>query len=119
MNDVLLTPIRLNELEALIENSVKRALKKSDSSQIDGQTIENPLNMDDLQKLTGYSRQTLYGYCQKSSIPHHKKNGRLFFFKSEIIDWIKQGRQKMLNDIVASADDCLSDRRKHSNLKKG
>ncbi len=34
MNDVLLTPIRLNELELLIQNSVERAMKACDPKQI-------------------------------------------------------------------------------------
>lgn len=118
MKDVLLTPIRLNELEVLIENSVNRALIKSGSTQTDGEEIENPLNMGGVEELTGYSRQTLYGYCQKSSIPHHKKNGRLFFFKSEIIDWIKEGKQMTVNEIDEAADELLSDQRNGSKLSK-
>jgi predicted DNA-binding transcriptional regulator AlpA len=119
MNDILLTPIRLNELEILIESSVLRAVKKSEALTYDGQTVENPLNIDELEKLTGYSKPTLYGYCQKNTIPYHKKNGRLFFFKSEIILWIKEGKQSTLKDIEAEADACLSNKKTSLTNKKG
>lgn len=118
MNDVLLTPIRINEFEVLIENSVKRALSKNGSLQPNLEVVETPLNMDNLEKLTGYSKQTLYGYCQKSSIPHHKKNGRLFFFKSEIIDWIKDGKQKTLAEVDEAADQLLSSKKSKSKSSK-
>ncbi|MBU2921491.1 helix-turn-helix domain-containing protein [Winogradskyella psychrotolerans] len=72
------------------------------------QTENNtPLNINDVANLTGYTKPTIYSYCQKNEIPYHKKNGRLFFFKPEIIDWIKQGKQKTILDIEEEADSCL------------
>jgi hypothetical protein len=40
MTDVLFTPIRLNELEALIQNSVERAMKAHEFKQVE--TTEQP-----------------------------------------------------------------------------
>ncbi|MGJ8666715.1 MAG: helix-turn-helix domain-containing protein [Patiriisocius sp.] len=77
-----------------------------------------PKTIDEIVKLTGYTKPTLYGYCQKKTIPHHKKNGRLFFFESEIIDWIKQGKQKILLEIEADANALLSNKRKASENEK-
>ena len=73
---------------------------------------DNPLSIDDIALLTGYTKPTLYGYCQKNLIPYHKKNGRLFFFKSEIIDWIKQGKRKSLSEIEDETDKYLSNNKK-------
>ncbi|MFV0573129.1 MAG: helix-turn-helix domain-containing protein [Xanthomarina gelatinilytica] len=72
---------------------------------------DNPLNIDEIATLTGYTKPTLYGYCQKNEMPHHKKNGRLFFFKSEIIDWIKTGKQKTLKELEADAEAYLTYRK--------
>jgi excisionase family DNA binding protein len=71
---------------------------------------DNPLNIDEIAKLTGYTKPTIYAYCQNNAIPYHKKNGRLFFFKSEIIDWIKTGKQKTLKELEADADVYLSNK---------
>lgn len=73
---------------------------------------DDPKNIDDIAKLTGYTKPTLYGFCQKNEIPYHKKNGRLFFFKSEIIAWIKQGKQKTVDEVEADADAYFSQKRK-------
>jgi predicted DNA-binding transcriptional regulator AlpA len=90
----------LRELKALIE-------KAESKSQTD-----DPQTIDEIVKLSGYTKPTLYGYCQKNTIPHHKKNGRLFFFKSEIIDWIKQGKQKTIIEVEADVDTLLSNNSK-------
>ena len=63
-------------------------------------------------KLIGKTVPTLYGYCQRNEIPYHKNGNRLIFFKSEIINWIKQGRQKTLTEIEAEADAYFSNKNK-------
>jgi excisionase family DNA binding protein len=74
--------------------------------------LEDPLNIDEVAKLTGYSKPTIYLYCQNKTISFHKKNGRLFFFKSEIIEWIKTGKQKTLKELEAEADSYLSSKKR-------
>ncbi len=73
---------------------------------------KDPKNIDDIAKLTGYTKKTLYGYCQKNTIPHYKKNGRLFFFKSEIVAWIQLGKQKTINEIESENDEFLASKKK-------
>ena len=91
----------LKELKALLLNKAENQSK-----------TDNPLTIDEVVKLTRYTKPTIYGYCQKNEIPHHKKNGRLFFFTSEIIDWIKEGKQKTITEIEADADAFLSNKKK-------
>ena len=73
---------------------------------------DDPKSIDYMVELTGFAKPTLYGLCRKNEMPYHKRNGRLFFFKSEIIEWIKQGRQKTNLEIDADADTLLSNKRK-------
>lgn len=91
----------VNEMKALLLNKAESQPEP-----------DNPLNIDEVAILTGYTKPTIYGYCQKNQVPHHKKNGRLFFFKSEIIDWIKTGKQKTLKELEADADTYLSNKNK-------
>lgn len=86
-----------------------KALSEKGSLQIE---TDDPKSIDDIEIMTGFAKPTIYGYCRKKIIPHHKINGRLFFFKSEIIEWIKQGRQKTNPEIDADADTLLSNKRK-------
>lgn len=78
----------------------------------------NPLGIKDVAKLTSLTVPTLYGYCQRNEIPYQKKGNRLYFFKSEIIDWIKTGKQKTLKELNAEADEILCNKNKGMNYGK-
>lgn len=65
---------------------------------------DNPLAIKEVAALTGLSVPTLYGYCQRNEIPYHKKGNRLYFFKSQIIEWIKAGKQKTILEIEEEAN---------------
>ena len=91
----------VRELKALIIN---KAESPTDN--------DNPLNIKAVSKLTGLSTPTLYGYVQRNEIPYHKKTSRFYFFKTEIIDWIKTGKQKTLKELEAETDEYLSNKNK-------
>lgn len=74
--------------------------------------IETPIQLDAVVPLTGLTKPTLYGYVQRNEIPYHKKGNRLYFFKSEIIDWIKTGKQKTLKELEADAEAYVSNKNK-------
>jgi predicted DNA-binding transcriptional regulator AlpA len=90
-----------NELKALI-------LKQAENRQ----EIETPLGIKDVSKLIGKTIPTLYGYCQRNEIPYSKNGNRLIFWKSEIIEWLKKGKQKTIQEIEAEVDANLSNKNK-------
>lgn len=99
---------RLCNIENLILDLKHPTMQKSSLSQED----EDPKNIDEIVQLTGYKKKTLYGYCQNNTIPHHKKNGTLFFFKVEIIEWIQSGKQKTINEIESENDEFFASKNK-------
>jgi excisionase family DNA binding protein len=74
--------------------------------------IETPINIKDVSKLTELSVPTLYSYVQRNEIPYYKKGNRLKFFKSEIIDWIRTGKQKTIKELEADAVTYLANKNK-------
>jgi predicted DNA-binding transcriptional regulator AlpA len=68
------------------------------------QPEDDILDISKVVLLTGFSKPTIYGYCQKKEIPHYKKGGKTFFFKSEIIQWLKEDKQKTLKELTNDAD---------------
>mgnify|MGYP001019667427 CR=1 FL=1 len=82
-------------------------LNKSEPQSI----IESPIQLSEIVSITGLTKPTLYGYVQRNEIPYHKKGNRLYFFKTEIIDWIKTGKQKTLKELDAEADEYLSNKK--------
>jgi excisionase family DNA binding protein len=76
---------------------------------------DNPITIKDVAKLTGLTVPTLYSYCQRNEIPYNKKGNRLYFFKSNILEWIRTGKQKTLKELQADADAYLSNKKKGLN----
>ncbi|MFN3761268.1 MAG: helix-turn-helix domain-containing protein [Algoriphagus aquaeductus] len=109
MNDVLLTPIRLNELEQLIENSVERAMKAFGSKQAEAstQSSEKPLSISEAADFLNLSVPTLYSKVSRGQLPVMKRGKRLYFSLPELSDYLKAGRKKSNEEIAAEADQYL------------
>jgi predicted DNA-binding transcriptional regulator AlpA len=90
-----------SELKALLLNKLEHQPQ-----------TENPLGIEDVSKLIGKTVPTIYGYCQRNEIPYYKNGNRLIFWKSEIIQWLKQGKVKTIQEIEANADAFLSNHKK-------
>lgn len=104
MQAVTITQITPPELETLIENSIKKVLR--------AQQNEQPTETDrwfNLNDLCIYhpekpSKPTVYGWVHNNLIPVHKGGKKLRFLKSEIDNWIKQGRKKTIQETASEAE---------------
>jgi excisionase family DNA binding protein len=61
------------------------------------------LTIDELAKLISLTKGSIYGLVHKNDIPYHKK-GKLYFLKSEILDWIKSGKRETKSSLHEKAD---------------
>jgi excisionase family DNA binding protein len=68
------------------------------------------LTIEETSEFLHVKKQTLYSYVSKGLIPHHKKAGRNYFFKNELIDWIKSGNKRAF-DVEAEAKKIISKRK--------
>ncbi len=71
----------------------------------------------DLSQLCDYhpdkpARQTVYGWISTGIIPHHKSGKKLRFLKSEIDEWLLNGRKKTTSEVSGEADAYLSTHKK-------
>ena len=64
------------------------------------------LNLNDLCKYhpDHSAKPTVYAWIGQRSIPYHKKGKKLMFLKSEIDNWLKEGRRKTAAEIQAEAE---------------
>ena len=107
MQAVTITQITPPELETLIENSIKKVLST--------QQTEQPTETDrwfDLNELCQYhpdkpTKPTVYGWVNAGTIPVHKGGKKLRVLKSEIDNWLKQGRKKTLAETASEAETYL------------
>ena len=102
MNDILLTPIRLDELETLIQNSVRKVLNENPSSSSQDPS-DQLLTIQETAELLHLSVPTVYGLVHRKIVPVCKKGKRLYFPKKELIEWIKSGRKKTEAELTDEA----------------
>lgn len=62
---------------------------------------KKPIKVKDVCDLTGYAESTIRCKVSNREIPFHKKGARVYFFEDEILNWIKEGRQKTKSEIEA------------------
>ncbi len=88
--------ITVKDLKSLGKEIVAEALKLHN---IPKSEVELPIGTEECCELIGCSKPTLYKNTSLNLIPHHKRGQKLIFFRSEIIKWIKQGRQSTIEEI--------------------
>ena len=59
---------------------------QSGGSQQDPHAI---LTFDEAVAFTGYSKSAIHSATSKDTIPHFKRGNKLFFFKDELVEWLK------------------------------
>lgn len=91
----------LKELKALL-------LNKADNNP----EADTPIGIKEASKFIGKTVTTVYGYCQRNEIPYNKVGNKLLFFKSELIEFIKQGKVKTLKELEADVELYLSNKNK-------
>lgn len=50
------------------------------------------MNIEQCAKFIHKETNTVYQYVSKKQIPFKKKNGSLYFLRSEILEWISNGK---------------------------
>jgi excisionase family DNA binding protein len=71
------------------------------------------LNLNDLCKYhpDHPAKPTVYAWIGQRSIPYHKKGKKLMFLKSEIDNWLKEGRRKTAAEIQAEAEQFVTSKK--------
>lgn len=73
--------------------------------------VDELLTIQQAAELLSLSVPTLYGYVHRQEIPNHKNKKRLYFMRAELMEWVKNGRRKTVEEINASAEILLKKRK--------
>jgi len=76
------------------------------------QTIEHPLPIEAAAEFLNLSKPTIYSKVSRGELPYSKRGKRLYFFKSELLAYLKQGHQKTNSEIEAEAHTYLRTNKK-------
>ena len=92
-------PLMMNKIHDKLEYLEKLIERIS----VTGENKDELLNVEEASKLLNLSIPTIYSKVCKKEIPVNKKGKRIYFYRHELMNWIKSGRVKtyteMKNDI--------------------
>lgn len=100
-----------NAVTGLLEklNTIEHLLRQGTSQP---QQVDELLTISEAAKFLNLSVPTLYGKVSRKEIPVNKQGKRLYFYKSELADWIKAGRKKTAVEIRQEAEQYVGLRRR-------
>lgn len=73
--------------------------------------IPEIFGLDTCCELTGYSKPTIYSKTSKNEIPHFKRDSKLLFRKSDIIEWMTSNPIETKEEFCRNIDNALIKRR--------
>jgi len=104
-DNLVLISLSRDDFQSIVIDSVNSCLKYNTAQHEESK--EELLILPGVSTLLNLADSTIYGLVHRGEIPHHKKGGRLYFLRSELLDWIKSGRRKTLAEIEAEPEQYL------------
>jgi excisionase family DNA binding protein len=96
----------IQKISDQVTDNIMKAIKPSVP-----QNEDRFLTIEETSKMIDLAKPSIYGLVHKNKIPFHKKSKRLYFLKSEILDWIKSGKQETTSELENRANEYLSKNR--------
>jgi excisionase family DNA binding protein len=93
-----------------ISTKIEQRLNLPNNSTSSGndKTEDVILNINELSKLIGLTKPTLYGHVHRKTIPFIKKGKMLRFSKNDILDWLQDGKSQSASTLEAKVNDYLA-----------
>lgn len=95
-NDIPVLLARIDDKLGIIAAWIQNGASRQDPHAI--------LTIDEAVAFTGYSKSAIHSATSKGTIPHFKRGNKLFFFKDELVEWLKsdnrpkRGKRFLIND---------------------
>jgi excisionase family DNA binding protein len=88
--------------------SLEQALQKQNERP--DAPVDGWMNIDELKEYLPDkpAKPTIYGWVSQRLIPHHKGGKKLRFRKSEIDNWLSEGKRQSAGEIEAAAQEYLT-----------
>ncbi|WP_291099357.1 MULTISPECIES: helix-turn-helix domain-containing protein [unclassified Flavobacterium] len=95
-----------NPFEIILEklNSIEKAIEKLNAVSNDEQEF---MNLEQVSSFIGLAKPSVYGLIHERKIPYFKTGKRLYFKKSDIVNWITSTRVKTKQEIEQMANEYI------------
>lgn len=101
MSISFLTNFNESEFKAFLKEAIREILLEKE--QVNNNAIPEILNIHQVSQLLDLKVSTIYEKTSLKLIPHFKKGGKLLFMRSDIQNWIKEGKVKTTNELEEEA----------------
>jgi len=95
----------LPELTEVLRSILREELPYQVQQSVD--PIEKPTDVEGAAEHLQLDEQTIYRLVRQKKIPFAKQGRKLYFFKSELNDWIKSGKAKSSQQVDEEAEAML------------
>jgi excisionase family DNA binding protein len=92
--------------EELLEKLAEKLANKFIGLHQNQSDSEELLDVNQASKIIKLTKPTLYGLVHKKKIPFYKKGKKLYFYKSELLNWISSSKSK--DDLEERANSYLT-----------
>lgn len=84
---IYFTGLTREQLAELVGSEVERRLLSTKTASIVDE--KKPLSVGEAAEFLGIAKQSVYNGTSTGVIPHHKQGNKLFFFRDELLAWIR------------------------------
>lgn len=112
MNKTVFISLPIEDLQTVIIDCVNACLKNSKQEHPPVELPENPIPIQEAAQFLGLTVPTMYSKVSKGEVPVTKRGKRLYFFRSELLKYLKEGHKKSNAEIEAEADAYFSNNKK-------
>lgn len=106
-------PQAVGELLDKVDGVICRLDKMTDAKTASPEKDDDKvMSLDEACQFIGKARSTMYSLTSENRIPYRKCGNKLYFFKKELVEWIKNGG--ICNSIDFPTDKCCATFEEHA-----
>jgi len=111
MENIILSSLSLDDIASQVAEKVYNLQQKKTGQKEETKEAEF-LTITQASELLSLAKPTIYTLTSKNEIPFIKKGKKLYFKKSDLIEWLNTGRRLTKSEIEKEADDYLQRKKK-------
>jgi len=108
---MIIVQLDSEQLSNLVQRSVRKVLKEIPPQEfVPTEQSEQLFTIQEAAKFLSLTVPTIYSKVSKGELPVMKRSKRLYFSRTELLEYLKAGRKKTLAEIASEAETYLSDK---------
>lgn len=114
MQNLFLTQLSTVEIRELFRDELANFFSQNQTIAPQPETDDIGKGAEFASRVTGKAVPTIYDLVHKRLIPHSKRGKDLYFSKSELLQWLKDGKRKTQSEIALEAENFSPEKSRQS-----